>query len=265
MSAVAVALVLASALMHAVWNARARGGEDRLSELTVSYATGAVILVPWLIADPPTEALGLVLLSGMAHAGYLTFLSAAYRRGELATMYPLARGSAPLIVGFVGIWVLDQTPSVFVFAGAAVLASGLVVIGGVAWGDGQRHALVMALITGAFIAAYSMLDSLGVRETGAIGFFAASSVVAVTLMIVINRQSAARLRSSMRAGVSIGLLQSTGYVLVLLAFARAESARVVTLRGTSVLFVLALSRRNLNNRLVAGALMVVAGAALVVG
>jgi len=249
--------------MHAVWNAKARSGGDRVSELTVAYSTGVVILLPWLIFDPPLEVLGLVLFSGAAHAGYLTFLSAAYRRGELATMYPLARGSAPLILGVVGIWALDQTPTAAVFAGAAVLALGLISIGGVAWGDGQRHALVMALITGCFIASYSVLDSLAVRETGAVGFFAGSSVVAVAIMVVLNRQSFSRLRASARAGATIGLLQSTGYVLVLLAYTRAESARVVTLRGTSVLFVMLLARRTINRRIVAGALMVVAGAALV--
>jgi len=262
-SAAAIALVLVSALMHAVWNSKARGGDDRVSELTVAYGTGVLILTPWLIIDPPFEVMGLVLLSGIAHAGYLTFLSAAYRRGELATMYPLARGSAPLILGVVGIWALDQTPTVAVFAGSAVLALGLMAIGGVAWGDGQRHALVMALITGCFIASYSVLDSLGVRDTGAVGFFAASSIVAVVIMVGLNRQSLTRLRASARAGATIGLMQSTGYVLVLLAYTRADSARVVTLRGTSVLFVMMLSHRTINRRLVAGALMVVAGAALV--
>jgi len=264
MSAAAIALVLVSALMHAVWNAKARDGGDRVSELTVSYATGAVILLPWLVVDPPSEVLGLVLLSGVAHAGYLTFLSAAYKRGELATMYPLARGSAPLILGVIGIWVLDQTPTVAVFVGAALLALGLMAIGGVAWGDGQRHALAMALVTGGFIASYSLLDSLGVRDTGAVGFFAASSIVAVVIMVSLNRQSLTRLRGSLRAGATIGLMQSTAYVLVLLAFTRADSARVVTLRGTSVLFVLLLSRKSVNRRIVAGALMVVAGAAMVV-
>jgi len=262
-SAAAIALVLVSAFMHAVWNARARDGGDRVSELTIAYGTGVVILTPWLIIDPPFEVIGLVLFSGAAHAGYLTFLSAAYRRGELATMYPLARGSAPLILGVVGIWALDQTPTVVVFVGAAVLAVGLISIGGVAWGDGQRHALAMALITGCFIATYSVLDSLGVRDTGAVGFFAGSSIVAVVIMIVLNQQSLTRLKGSLRAGASIGLLQSTGYVLVLLAYTRAESARVVTLRGTSVLFVMLLSRRTISRRLVAGAFMVVIGAALV--
>lgn len=265
MSGVAVLLVLASALIHAVWNSRARHGDDRVAELTVSYAVGALMLAPWLIIDPPFEVIGLVMLSGCAHAGYLTFLSAAYRRGELATMYPLARGSAPLMLGVLGIWTLDQTPTAAVFVGAGVLALGLIAIGGVAWGDGQRHAALMAVVTGGFIASYSVLDSLGIRDTGAVGFFAASSVVAVVIMVVLNRQTIDRLRGSLRAGATIGVMQSGGYVLVLLAFARAESARVVTLRGTSVLFVLALSRKSLNKRLVAGALMVVAGAALVVG
>lgn len=260
----AVALVVVSAFLHAWWNSRAHAGADREAELTVAYATGVLLLVPWLVTDPPTDVVGLVALSGIAHAGYLTLLAAAYRRGSLAIAYPIARGSAPLIVAIAAAWVLDQPMTTPLLVGAVLLGAGLIVVGGVAWGSGQRQGLAFALATGAMIATYSVLDARGVDETGALGWFAAASGVAVALMIAGHRMSLHRLREAARTGMSVGLAQSVGYVLVLLAFARADAGRVATLRGTSILFGLFLARRAVNSRIVAGALLVVMGAGLVV-
>ena len=264
MSGVAVALVVVSAFLHAWWNSRAHAGADRVAELTVAYATGLVVLAPWLVSDPPTEAVGLVVVSAAAHAGYLTLLAAAYDRGSLAIVYPVARGSAPLLVALAAAWVLDQSPTVPLVAGAVLLGTGLIVIGGVAWGIGERGALGFALATGAMIATYSVLDARGVDDTGALGWFAAVSAAAVAIMVAGHRLSFGRLRAAARTGASVGVAQSAGYVLVLLAFARADAGRVATLRGTSILFGLFLARRAANTRIAFGALLVVAGAGLVV-
>ena len=263
MAASAVLLVLASAFLHAFWNARTNADDDRAPQLAFMYATGAVILLPWLVADVPTEALGFVVLSGMAHGGYLVFLAKAYDGGGLATMYPLARGTAPLLVAAVGVWLLDQTPSVATVAGAVTVALGLLVIGGVAWGSGERRAALMAVVTGAFIASYTLIDARGTQDTGELGYFAAASVVATLTVLVVSRPSPARLRAAAKPGIMIGLFSTSAYSLVLIAYQRADAANVATLRGVSILFGLMLVRRTVTRRIVFGALCVVAGAALV--
>lgn len=263
MAGVAIVLVLASAFLHATWNARANDGADRAIELAIAYATGAVALLPWLISDPPTEVLGLVVLSGLAHGGYISFLAQAYRRGGLATTYPLARGAAPLLVAGAGIWLLDQTPSTATVIGAAIVAGGLAVIGGVAWGKGERSAIALALVTGAFIASYTLLDARGVEDTSELGYFAGASVVAILFVFGIERASVARIRASLLPGLKIGVFSTSAYGLVLLAYNRADAANVATLRGTSILFGLLLVRRSVTRRLAVGALAVVCGAVLV--
>ncbi|MEM7143178.1 MAG: hypothetical protein AAF548_19305 [Actinomycetota bacterium] len=259
----AIALVLASAFLHAFWNARSTEGDDRPAQYAFMYATGAVALLPWLIVDPPTEALGFALLSGLAHGGYLVFLARAYDGGGLATMYPLARGSAPLIVAAVGVWLLDQTPSFSTIAGALTVAAGLAVIGGVARGSGEGRAATMALVTGGFIASYTLLDARGTEDTGELGYFAAASIVATITVVLVSRPSIGRLRAAARPGITIGLFSTTAYSLVLLAYQRADAANVATLRGVSILFGLALVRRTVTRRVVAGAVFVVVGAGLV--
>ena len=263
MTGVAIVLVLGSAFLHATWNARANEGRDRPVELAIAYAVGAVVLSPWLVADPPTEVLGLMVLSGLAHGGYITFLAQAYRRGGLATTYPLARGTAPLLVAGAGVWLLDQSPSVTTVVGASIVALGLAVIGGVAWGIGERGAIGMALVTGGFIATYTLLDARGVEETGELAYFAGASIVAVILVLVTERVSPGRLRASWRPGLEIGIFSTAAYALVLLAYNRADAANVATLRGTSILFGFVLVRRTVTRRLVVGGLAVVTGAVLV--
>lgn len=263
MTGVAILLVLGSAFLHATWNARANEGADRAVELGIAYATGAVVLAPWFVLDPPTEVLGLMLLSGLAHGGYIAFLARAYDRGGLATTYPLARGTAPLLVAGAGVWLLDQTPTAATVGGALIVATGLAVIGGVAWGKGERSAIVMALLTGGFIASYTLLDARGVDDTSELGYFAGASVVATVLVLGIERASLPRLRAAVPAGLTIGLFSTAAYGLVLLAYNRADAANVATLRGTSILFGLLLVRRTVTRRLAAGAFAVVCGAVLV--
>ena len=263
MSGVAISLVLGSAILHATWNARAHTGEDRVITLAVAYATGVLLLSPWLLADRPTEVLGLMVLSGFAHGGYLWFLSQAYARGGLVTTYPLARGTAPLIVAALGVWLLGQTPSLLTVLGAVVVAVGLVIIGGVAWGKGERASIATAMATGAFIASYTLLDARAAQDTSALGYFAGVAVVAVIVVLTLARATVARVRASLRSGVVVGVLLTSAYGLVLLAYTRADAANVATLRGTSILFGLALVPRTVTPRLVAGAAAIVAGAVLV--
>ncbi|MBT5137695.1 MAG: hypothetical protein HOH36_01920 [Acidimicrobiaceae bacterium] len=263
MSAVALALVLSSAFVHAWWNARMHAGEDRYATLTISYLVGGVLLLPFAIIDPPFNAWPLLLASTVAHSGYIWFLAGAYDRGGLATTYPLARGTAPLLVAVGGIWFLDQAPTAFLVVGAILVALGLMLVGGVAFGIGERTAVVMALITGGFIASYTLVDAKGVSQTGALGFYSVSSLLGVALLTSITGLGPAQVRSSLGDGVKVGIASATAYGLVLLAYTRGDAANIATLRATSILFGLALVPRTLTRRLVVGAVLVVAGAVLV--
>ena len=263
MGTAAIALVLSSALLHAGWNARTHAGDDRLATLTVAYLTVAVILSPWLITDPPAEVLGFLVLSAIAHSGYIWSLSGAYDRGALSITYPVARGSAPLLVAVVGIWFLDQTPSVLTFAGVTTVALGLTLIGGVALGLGERSALLMALTTGMFIATYTLLDAKGANETSGFGFFAGSASIAAALTMVTSRVGPVRLKAAARQGITVGIMATSAYGLILLAYTRADAANVAALRATSILFGLALAPGRVTRRIVVGAVLVVAGSMMV--
>ncbi|MEM8706489.1 MAG: hypothetical protein AAGE98_08530 [Actinomycetota bacterium] len=263
MDVVAVVLVLASSFVHALWNARTHSGADRRATLAVSYLVGATVLSPWLVMDPPFELWWLVLVSGCLHAAYITALSAAFDRGALAVTYPIARGSAPLVVAALGAWLLGQTPTVVTVTGAVLVGVGLLLIGNVGFGAGERASVWLALLTGLVIGSYTLVDARAVEDVDGWAFFSASSYVGVLVAIGGNRISTSRLRTSLRSGALVGVASSTSYALVLLAYTRADAANVATLRSTSILFGLALVRRTLTRSLVAGAVLAVVGVTLV--
>lgn len=263
MTTSAVLLVLAASLLHASWNARTHAEGDPRAVLAVSYLVAAAIFVPWLVVEPPWSVWPLILIAGVVHGLYLWGLSGAYTSGALASTYPVARGSAPLLVALLGIWILDQTPTALTVAGALVVAAGLVLIGNVALGRGDRRGLLMALLTGCFIAGYTLLDAKGAAEVGGLGFFAAAAVIGGVVVALLGRVSPRRLRSAAKQGIIVGLVANSAYGLILLAYTRGDAANVATLRATSILFGLILVRRTVTRRLTFGGLLVVAGSILV--
>ena len=258
-----VLLVLAASLLHATWNARTHASGDSAAVLALSYVVASVIFFPWLVIEPPWSAWPLILAAGLLHGLYLRGLSSAYSSGALASTYPVARGSAPLLVALFGIWVLDQTPDAQTIAGAVGVAAGLLLIGNVAVGRGDRRGLLMALLTGCFIAGYTLLDAKGAEEVGGLGFFAAVAVVGGVLAVLFGRISRQRMRAAVREAAIVGFVAHSAYGLILLAYTRGDAANVATLRATSILFGLVFVRQMVTRRLTAGALLVVAGSILV--
>src|SRR6185369_7540114 len=171
MPTLAIALVLTAAVLHAGWNVLLKTSGDTLWTAVRLQLIGTAILLPvgiaaWVgIGRPavPMEALVLAIVSGVLEAIYFVCLSAAYSRGALSLVYPLARGSAPLLVALP--WRALQA------AGAE-----------------HRGAIGFALATGASIAAYSAVDRLGVRLTepwlyGSILAVAATTFLAITVIL----------------------------------------------------------------------------------
>jgi drug/metabolite transporter (DMT)-like permease len=266
-TAVALALALGSALLHAAWNVRLKSSSDplRVAALALPLGTAAatpVVAAAWLASGRPGlpgPAWALAALSGLLELGYFHALSAAYRRGDVSSVYPVARGTAPVLAALAGLLALDEHLTRPQLAGVAILVAGIWLARPPAAG---RRVLAPALLTGVLIAAYSTVDRLGVR-LGPAWLYAWAVFVATSLGLL----------PWARAGLAgealpVGLLTVLSYGLVLMALSLAPLAVVAPLRESGVVVValwgvLRLGERRRAPLKLGGAAAVLAGAALV--
>ena len=259
MNTAALILVLAAAGLHAGWNLLVHQAGDRLATLAVGGIVGGMLLLPAVVIQPPTRVWGLVLLSGLVEAVYGALLAGAYARGALAVVYPVGRGSAPLLVT-AGSWVvLGQRPSPLAVVAALALAVGLATVAGVGRQAGQLGAVGFALATGASIATYSVIDALAVRSTAPAGYLGAVLLAQGCVLLALRARQPGTIRAALRPGSMVALGVVGAYLLVLLAFQRADAGRVATLREVSVLIVVAASAQRRNWVVWTGALLVCGG------
>ena len=180
----------------------------------------------------------------MLHFGYQLFLLKSYEHGDLTKVYPIARGTAPLLVGLFSLIVLGvELSSAKIFS---IIIIGVAVIS-LAFGQKsdrqKRHsASIFPLITGLFIASYSLIDGLGARLAGSsLGFFCLLAIGNGFLMVAYLAWKAPKtLKNLPHYGLSNLLIGGTGsftaYALVIWAFTKAPIALVTALRETSIVF-----------------------------
>jgi len=241
-----VVLVLFAALAHAGWNALLKASGERGALFSVLLLTGGVFgLVGVIVLPLPAgDAWMYLLLSAVVHYGYYGFLLLAYRYGDLGHVYPLARGSAPLMVAG-GAWLMaGEQLGVTGTAGLVMASAGIMSLAfenGVPR-DHAAKAVFFAIGTGMLIAAYTVVDGLGVRASGmAISYIAWLNLLEalpITLWLLVRRPAkfTGLTGRSWRLGIFGGVLAMSAYGLVIYALSLGAMAYVSALRETSVLF-----------------------------
>lgn len=264
MPTTAVLLVLVSTVLHAGWNTHLHRSADPETTLALAYLLVGIVLLPAVWFDPPSEVPGWVVASATAQGGYMALLGTAYRMGSLSVAYPISRGTAPLLVGFGGWLLLDETPTVATAAGLVVLVGGLLVLAGLGNHLQERRAVVLAAITGLCTVAYSLIDARSVDLTGSLGYLSMVMILSSGAVLLGRRPGWARMRSVLGGSAVVGVGQGGAYALVLLAFQQAQAGQVAGLRQVSVVLGVLLAREALGPRALWGSLLVTAGAILVV-
>jgi drug/metabolite transporter (DMT)-like permease len=262
MPTLAIALVLVAAVLHAGWNVLLKTSGDPLRTAVRLQAIGTAVLVPvavvaWIAhGRPPLEPAGVALAfgSGILEAVYFLFLSAAYSRGDLSLVYPIARGTAPLVAIGIGVVLLRETLGLGASIGVGCLVAGILLVAR-PWRAlqvaGRRHrgAIGFALATGASIAAYSAVDRIGVRilEPWIYGAFLAIFATAILATVVFLGRRTGVLATPLapahptpawRDGLA-GVVSLTAYLLVLFAYSLAPLAAVAPLRESGIVIAAA--------------------------
>ncbi|MBL8673057.1 MAG: EamA family transporter [Alphaproteobacteria bacterium] len=241
------ALVLASAVLHAAWNAMVKVQAERtvvflLMHMTTAIAGGTLIVVldlPML----PAAAWPYLGVSLLVKCVYWASIVRAYAHGDFGQVYPIMRGTAPALVAVGAFAFAGEGLAAASWCGVALVSAG---IWSLAFGRSaakDSRALVAAFLTAGSIAAYSVIDGLGVRVAGDPHAFACwmftVEVVAIgayCLARVGPRAIVARSRGLWPAAALGGLMSMAAYWIVLWAMARAPLGPVIALRETSVVF-----------------------------
>lgn len=248
MSLVVIGLALFAAIMHATWNAFLRTGADRLWSVTVMSFSSTILAIPFGIFHlPAPHAWPYVVLSACLQVAYSMFLVAAYRYGELGQVYPIVRGSVPLIVTLVGSIVASQYPSISQTIGVMLVGFGIISL---SFGSARATAksIFFALATGAIIASYAMVDSIGVRKAGGgLSFIPWVLIIYGTLLPATFALYRRTFTVDFRAVETLkalcgGLVAMVAYGLVVMAFSLGPAGPITAIRETSVVFAALIGR-----------------------
>jgi len=252
------AAVLFAALLHAVWNALIKGGSDKAAAMVAVMAgQGLFGLLMLPFATMPAAASLPFLAGSLAlHLGYNVFLILAYKVGDFTQVYPIARGASPLIVALVTMLFLGASLDPWELAAVVTISIGIASTSLARRADGlfQGKAAGLALVTGCFIAGYSVVDGTGARAAGtALGYFGVLAVLDAVVFLV----AAALMRNGLLARAAqkpLHVLIGGGasfyaYLIVIWAFTQAPIALVTALRETSIVFALLIGVGVLGERL----------------
>ncbi len=243
MEPILIAAVLLAALLHAGWNALVKVAGDRLVVLTaVSMGQGifGLLLIPF-VPVPDPSAWVFILISTAFHYGYVYFLFNAYRFGDLSQIYPLARGTAPILVAIGALVFAGEMLAPIELIGVVVAAAGICALAFVTSSETRisLNGFFFATGTAAMIAAYTVSDGIGVRLSGApMGFIAwlfvfELPVVAFT-WAVRRRQLLVSLSRERWKFTCCALFSIAAYAIVIYVSAYAPLAMVSAIRETSV-------------------------------
>jgi len=249
MTAGALALVVAAAVLHAGWNALAKRARDPIAFLSLAACVAWPILLPvggfMLVADGlPLRALPFVVGTIVLHVVYFFALGQAYATGAYSIVYPIARGLGVALVPIGAFLIFDERLSSLGTLGIALVLAGVVTLHQV----GQRHAVATgaplgaatawAVLTGLSIASYSLLDKAGVARLHPVPYMLLmeAGCAAIMLPLALRRGIAVReeWRANWRTVIAVGAMSALGYTLVLLAFRLSKAGYVVASRELSI-------------------------------
>jgi drug/metabolite transporter (DMT)-like permease len=271
MPASAFALTLAAAALHALWNVLLGGARDVRAATTVTLTLSVLVFLPVAVLtwDVEADALPWIAASAALELAYFLLLVGAYSRSDVSLVYPIARGTAPVLVlalGAIAGAALGWPQAV----GVVLVGAGVILVRGLR-GPTDARGVALALAIGATIAAYTLVDKEGIEHAAAVPYLvlvlAPVALVAGALELRARRLGA--LREALGRRTVVAAVASFGaYALVLSALSLAPAASVAAVRESSILFVVGLGalvlREPVDTARLAGSALVVGGVVLVV-
>jgi drug/metabolite transporter (DMT)-like permease len=285
MTATALGLVLIAAVFHALWNLMAKRAGGGPAFVWLYGTTSAFLLLPLAVAlffvgHPQLSFAGMSFMfaSAILHAGYFVVLQEGYREGELSVVYPVARGTGPVLSTIAAIAVLGERPSALALFGAVLIALSVFALAKPARSAAvdSKRAISFGVITGILIAGYTLCDKQAVGAYGVPPLFqqwgtsVGMSVMLAPLALKRRAEIRHHLQHHLTPVLAIGVLVPTAYILVLTAMSFTPVSYIAPAREVSILFgtimgTHLLSEGQAGKRIAAAVIMVFGLAALALG
>jgi drug/metabolite transporter (DMT)-like permease len=266
------ACILVSGTLHAIINAILKAGSDKLVGRALIDGSTALLALPALaFVEAPAGAWGWLAGSLAIHLVYLYALVRAFEVGDLSAAYPVARGTAPLLTAVVVIGALGEPARPLELAGIAAIVAGVLVM--TKGRHISRAALGWSLLTGACVAAYTVVDARGVRAAPSAASYVAwlfvlhGTLIGGTFAALRGPGLLEVVREQWRPGVIAGALSLICYGLALFAYRLGPTAPLAALRETSILVATLIAvvwlKEQVTRWRAAAALVIAAGAAMI--
>ena len=239
-------IVLLATIMHAVWNGMVKKHPDKVvavSGVVFGHVPCSIIVIIFL----PTvsiECIPYIIASAIIHQGYQWYLLSSYQIGDLTTVYPIARGSGPLIATLISILVLGLVLDYLIILSICLICLGIMFLGFYDQRSNKNSKIIQySLFTGFFIGLYSLIDGYGARVSlSAFTYISWSFILnAILFSLILKIKKHDNVFKKIRTkGKQIfwvgGTLSFAIYGIVVWAFTKAPIPMVGTLRETSIFF-----------------------------
>jgi len=268
MNTILIFSVLSAAFLHAFWNFQVKDTPNKavgMAAVMFGHLPLAGVGL-WYSGLPTIEAAPYLFVSAFLHLGYQIFLLNAYKYGSLTSIYPIARGMAPLLITFVSMLILNEAIEAYQILGICIISTSIICFGIKQYrlANAELTGLMLACATGCFIAGYSVIDAIGTRIAGnAMAFYGVSTFGSAVLfaiyMQITNPGVLTRFHKEARNTLIFGGTASyLAYVIVLWACLHAPVAVVSSLRETSLLFAIILGAVLLKEKITAFKMIMIA-------
>jgi drug/metabolite transporter (DMT)-like permease len=254
MSLIAIAGLLFAAMLHAIWNLFAKRSIDNQTFLIGAVALSTVMLAP--LALPrlhpiPPAAWGIIVLSAALESTYYVLLGKAYKGGDLSLVYPISRGSSPMFVTLLAVFILGERIAPIGLFGILLTVAGIYVVHLKSFAKdallepfraiAKSRTSQLALLTGMTIAGYSAVDKVGVGMVDPVLYIFlvfSLSIVMLSPFMWLKKREALRIewRANWRTMLLVGAMIAGGYLLILIILSTNKVSYATSVRSASVVF-----------------------------
>ncbi|SDX61052.1 DMT family transporter [Paenibacillus sp. CF384] len=245
MLSTAFLLVLGSGFLHSVWNLFTKRSLDKNVFLWLCQLVGIVLMLPWAIAlwdgsHLSSSGWWIIAAAAALHGLYTILLAAAYSVGDLSQVYPIMRGTSPLLVPLVGVTLLGEQLTPAGFLGVVCIVIGIVALSNIKpGGGGSLRAPLLALAVGLCIASYIIVDKLALEYVPAIVLNTLTTVgnlLALTPAVIRSKGIKRELRQNGKIMLLCGIIAPGGYLIFLYALSLGPVSLLAPMREIGTVF-----------------------------